>query len=90
MSHDAGSELAYIETRKSPSFKRPADKVNDTSIFPDKKRDTFDQMQYQLDQSQVPTDLDYLLANRLGEYVDSLIEKDPYTGGLSKMTAERA
>ena len=42
VSRDAGTELSFIDTRKSPTFKRPADKVNDTSLFPDKKLDAYD------------------------------------------------
>jgi len=41
---DAMVEQKYHFSRQSPSFKKPPDKVNDTSLFPIKQLDSFDKM----------------------------------------------
>jgi len=37
----------------------------------------FERLQSRLDKSKAPTDLDILLDNKLGTYVQELLEKDP-------------
>ena len=39
---DAMNELKYVNTRKSPTFVKPPDKVNDTSKFAEKRLNSFD------------------------------------------------
>mmetsp|Transcript_16497 Transcript_16497/g.22303 ORF Transcript_16497/g.22303 Transcript_16497/m.22303 type:complete len:107 (-) Transcript_16497:109-429(-) len=77
VSQDASSELGYLDTRKSPSFQRPPDRVKESSKFSEQKMSVFERLQSRLDKSKAPTDLDILLDNKLGTYVQELLEKDP-------------
>ena len=40
--NDANNELKQLETRKSPTFVKPPDKVNDTSRFAEKRLNSFE------------------------------------------------
>ena len=86
---DAEASLGYSKTRKSPSFQKPPDRVNETSLFPLKQ----DLTPYELLQEKIAklesTDLDILLDNKLGTYLNNLLEKDPVKG-VSKPTKEKA
>ena len=51
LQNDAREELAYVNTRKSPTFVKPPDRVNDTSPFPEPRLSPFDKMQNTLKRS---------------------------------------
>ena len=56
VSKDASAELAFIEARRSPTFVKPPDRVNDTSRFPERRLDEFDKMLEKLENPLVSTD----------------------------------
>ena len=87
---DATNELAYQDTRKSPVFNRPIDAVNETSLFRVKKLDAFDHMKAKLEKSELPTELDLLLDNQLGKYLNELIERDPLKGVVKRSKESEA
>ena len=86
--NDADYELAEHSAKQSPYFRKPPDKVNDTSKFPDIEKDVFERMKDRLEKTKAPTDLDVLLQNKLGNYVVDLLEKDPIKS-LNRNTRSR-
>lgn len=62
--------------------------ANETSKFGDKRPNPYDRMLQKLEKSQIPSSLEILLQNRLGTYLNDMIEKDPFKM-ISKPSAER-
>ena len=57
-------------------------------MFAEKRLNAFDKMKDQLDKSQIPDNLEILLQNKLGTYLNEMIKKEPMKM-VSKQTAER-
>ena len=77
-----------LNIRKSPTFAKPPDLVNDTSRFAEPKLNSYEQMIDKLEKSQIPTSLEILLQNKLGTYLNDMIKKDPFKM-ISKPSKER-
>lgn len=88
ISNDAMNTLKYVDTRKSPTFVKPPDKVNESSMFAEVKLNAYERMKEQLEKSQLPDNLEVLLQNKLGTYLNEMIKREPLKM-VSKPTKER-
>ena len=75
ISKDAVSELNYANAHKSPFYRLPPNRT-ENSRFGENRKDSFEKMKQKLEKAQIGSSLEILLQNRLGTYLKNMLKDD--------------